>query len=63
MEENGFRKPENQFPSARIRSGFKNWFPLIAVTVSASRKKLSNKVTAPIREQNPSPIAGMKDLE
>ena len=54
MEENGFRKPENQFPPARISSGFKNWFPL---------KKLSNKVTVSIREKNPSPIAGMKDLE
>ena len=63
MEENGFHKLENQFPTARIRSGFKNWFPLITVTISASRKKLSNQVTVSIREKNPSPIAGMKDLE
>ena len=34
----------------------------IAVTVSASRKKLSSKVTVSIREKNPSSIAGMKDL-
>ena len=33
----------------------------IAVTVSASRKKLSSKVTVFIREKYPSPIAGMKD--
>ena len=31
------------------------------MTVSASRKKLSSKVTVSIREKNPSPIAGMKD--
>ena len=59
MEENGFHQPENQFPPARISSVFKNWFPLM--TVSASRKKLSSKVTVSIREKNPSPIAGMKD--
>ena len=59
MEENGFHQPENQFPQARISSVFKNWFPLM--TVSASRKKLSSKVTVSIREKNPSPIAGMKD--
>ena len=61
MEENGFHKPENQFPPARISSVFKNWFPVIAVTVSASRKKLSSKVTVFIREKYLSPIAGMKD--
>ena len=38
---------------------FKNWFP--PMTVSASRKKLSSKVTVFIREKNPSPISGMKD--
>ena len=59
MEENGFHQLENQFPPARISSVFKNWFPLM--TVSASRKKLSSKVTVSIREKNPSPIAGMKD--
>ena len=59
MEENGFHQSENQFPQARISSVLKNWFPLI--TVSASRKKLSSKVTVSIREKNPSPIAGMKD--
>ena len=31
------------------------------MTVSASRKKLSSKVTVSIREKNPSPIARMKD--
>ena len=46
----------NQFPPARISSVFKNWLPLM--TVSASRKKLSSKVTVSIREKNPSPIAG-----
>ena len=61
MEENGFHQPKNQFPSARISSFFKNWFPFIAVTVSASRKKLSSKVTVSIRERYPSPIARMKD--
>ena len=59
MEENGILQPENQFPSARISSVFKNWFQLI--TVCASRKKLSSKVTVFIREKNPSPIAGMKN--
>ena len=33
----------------------------IAVTVSASRKKLSSKVTVSIREKNPSTAARMKD--
>ena len=61
MEENGFYKPENQFPPARISSVFKNWFPVIAVTVSASRKKLSSKVTVFIREEYPSPMARTKD--
>ena len=32
-----------------------------AVTVSASRKELSSKVTVSIREKNSSPIAGKKD--
>ena len=32
------------------------------MTVSASRKKLSSKVTVSIRDKNHSPIAGMKDL-
>ena len=53
MEENGFHQPESQFPLARIISFvLKNWSPLIAVTVSASRKKLSSKVTISIREKN-----------
>ena len=38
-----------------------DWFPIIAVTVSASSKKLLSKVTVFISEQNLSPIAGMKD--
>ena len=59
MEENGFCKPENRFPQARISSVFKNWFS--PMTVSARRKKLSSKVTVSIRQKNPSPIAGMKD--
>ena len=61
MEENGFHKPENQFPPARISSAFKNWFPVRAVTVSASRKKLSSKLTVFIREKYPSPMARTKD--
>ena len=61
MEENSFHWPENQFPPAIISSVFKNWFPLITLTVSASRKKLSSKVKVFIREKNPSPIGGMKD--
>ena len=44
---------ENQFPPARISSVFKNWFPLIAVTVSTCRKKLSSKVMVSTREKNP----------
>ena len=61
VEGNGFHKPEIQFSPARISSVFKNWFPLIVVMVSSSRKKLSSKVTVSIREKTPSPIAGMKD--
>ena len=59
MEENGIHQPEDQFPPARISSVFKNWFSRI--TVTASRKKLSSKVTFSIRQKHPSPIAGMKD--
>ena len=44
---------ENQFPPARISSVFKNWFPLIAETVSTCRKKLSSKMMVSIREKNP----------
>ena len=52
MEENGFHQLENQFPPTRISSVFKNWFPLTAVTVSASRKKLSSKGTVFSLERN-----------
>ena len=38
MEENGFHYPENLFSVAIIRFVFKNWFPFISVTLSASRK-------------------------
>ena len=41
---NGFHLLENKFALARIRSVFKKWFPLISVTVSASRKELSSKI-------------------
>ena len=64
MEQNGtklFPLARNQFPPSRTGFVFKNWFPLIAVTVFASRRKLSSKVTVSIREKNPSPIAGMKE--
>ena len=60
MEENGFHKPENLFSVARIRFVFKNWFPLISVTLSASKKNLSHR-RFPQQRDNPSPIAGMKD--
>ena len=60
MEQIGFHYPENQFPPARVNSVFKNWFPLITVTVSTCRKKLSIKVTVSIIGKNPSPIATMK---
>ena len=40
MEENGFQQLENKFPLATLRSVFKKLFPLISVTVLASRKKL-----------------------
>ena len=59
MEENGIHQPEDQFPPERISSVFKNWFSLM--TVTASRKRLSSKVTFSIRQKHPSPIAGMKD--
>ena len=35
---------ENEFPLARIRFVFKKWFPLISMTVLASRKEPSSKV-------------------
>ena len=56
-----FPLAKNQFPPARISSVFKNWFPLIAVAVSAGRKKLSSKLTKKIREKSFSPIVGLKD--
>ena len=34
----------NEFLLARIKSVFKNWFPLISVTVLPNRKELSSKV-------------------
>ena len=43
-EENGFHELENKFPPATTRSVFMKWFPLVPVTVSASRKELSSKV-------------------
>ena len=39
----------------------KNWFPLISVTVSASRKNISSKVDGFHYRENPVPLAGMKD--
>ena len=60
-KKNGFHELENEFRPARIRSVFKKWFPLISVTVSASRKELSSKVDAFHQIENPSPIAEMKD--
>ena len=62
MEENGFHELENEFLLARIRSVLKKWLPLISVTVSASRKELSSKVDRFHQRENPSPIAGNKDL-
>ena len=61
MEENGFYLLENELPLARIMSVFKKWFPLISVTVLASRKELSSIVDSFQKRANPSPIAGMKD--
>ena len=43
MEENGFHYSESQFPLARKSFVFKNWSPLIAVTVSAGRKNFQVK--------------------
>ena len=43
MKNNVFHQLENEFPLARIRSVFKKWFPLISVTVLASRKELSSR--------------------
>ena len=43
MKNNVFHYLENEFPLARIRSVFKRWFPLISVTVLASRKELSSR--------------------
>ena len=48
MEENGIHWPEKEFSSVRI-SSVKNWFLLM--TASASRKKLSSKVTVSIRKK------------
>ena len=44
MEENGFHWLENEFPLARISSVIKKLFPIVSVTVSASRKELFSKV-------------------
>ena len=44
IEENGFHKPENQFPLVRISYVFQNCFSRISMTVSDIRNKLSNKV-------------------
>ena len=61
MKQNGFHEPENQFSPERISFVFKKWFPLIAVTVSVRRKKLSSKVTVFITEKNRTPTARMTD--
>ena len=52
---------ENELPLARIRSVFKKWFPLMSVTISASRKVQSSKVGGYHLRENLSPIAGTKD--
>ena len=57
-----FPLARNQFALARISYVFKDWFPLIAVMVSASREKFASKVTVSIREKKSSPIAGIKNL-
>ena len=68
MEENRFHQLENEFPLAKIRSAFKKWFPLMSVTVQASRKELKQSRLFPIKREsfsksreNPSPSAEMKD--
>ena len=61
MEEIFFPYPENQFPSAVISSVFKNWFSLISVTVSVTRKKLSSKLDSFHQIENPSPTARTND--
>ena len=61
MEENGFHWLENEFPLARISSVIKKLFPIVSVTVSASRKELFSKVDGLHWRENPSPIARMKD--
>ena len=60
MEEIGFHQPENQFPPAIISSVFKNWFSLISVTISVSRKKLSSKLDVFYQKEN-TPIPGTND--
>ena len=54
MGENGFQATKS-VPLATISSVFKNWFPLISVTVSASKKNFQ------VKGENPSPIAGIQN--
>ena len=54
MGENGFQAAKS-VPLATISSVFKNWFPLISVTVSASKKNFQ------VKGENPSPIAGIQN--
>ena len=39
MEENGFHQPDNQFSLVKIWYFFKNWPPIITVTVSADQNE------------------------
>ena len=59
--ENGFHYLKNEFTLARIKSVFKQWFPLVSVTFSASRKELTSKVDGFHCRENFSLIAAKKD--
>ena len=54
MGENGFQATKS-VPLATISSVFKNWFPLISVTVSASKKIFQ------VKGENPSAITGIQN--
>ena len=54
MGENGFQATKS-VSLATISSVFKNWFPLISVTVSASKKNFQ------VKGENPSAITGIQN--
>ena len=55
-----FPLARKSFSTSKISSVFKNCFPLISVTVSGIRKKVSKKLDGFHKIQNPFPRAGIK---